>query len=143
MSGPQLILNAQPACTVTSQCQLAKATDMMRAAQTMLAGAERQMQELTPALWCDSGGHAFSARDPGRQVMTVRVLADDGVTEQEESRTICGACAEKAGLLRGRITNSLRRALPGHPDPVKIRELESELGMPPSGTGETEASPYV
>lgn len=58
---------------------------------------------MSQALWCDSGGHAFSERDPGRQRISVTALDDDG-EETIESRDFCGDCAAKAGLLAPRKT---------------------------------------
>lgn len=82
---------------------------------------------MSRALWCDSGGHAFSERDPGRQRITVQVLDDDG-NEQEDFREFCGECADKAGLLKHRVTR------PKAPSPkvalaMRTAELEEELGV--------------
>lgn len=54
-----------------------------------------QMQvsaEFTPALWCEQGGHAFSGRDPRKQLVIVRGADSDG-NPVEEARTACGQCA--------------------------------------------------
>ena len=90
---------------------------------------------MSQALWCDQGGHAFSERDPGRQRISVQVLDDDGV-EQAESRDLCSQCAEQAGLLKKRQTRPAAAIpAPARPaaDPARIRDLETELGMPHSG----------
>lgn len=89
-------------------CQLQKAlailrqaSEMQARAQAMLESAERD--NMSRALWCDSGGHAFSERDPGRQRITVEVL-DEDENVKEDFRQFCGECAEKAGLLKRRVS---------------------------------------
>jgi len=125
------ILDSQPPCTVSGRCQLGKAAEQLAQAEQLVRQARAIAMEgkMNQALWCDSGGHAFSARDPGRQEIMINVLADDGETEVQDARTMCGQCAEKAGLLRNRVTNVLRKRLPGRADPVHIAELENELGV--------------
>lgn len=100
---------------LTKGCQLrqalvtlGRAAEMQQRAELMVTTARRD--NMSRALWCDSGGHAFSERDPGRQRVTVQVLDDDG-TEHEDFREFCGECAEKAGLLRKRVTRP-QAALP-------------------------------
>ena len=50
------------------------------------------------ALWCDTGGHPFSSKDPEKkrtiEETTVKNRYDEDVTEQEES-WCCGECRRK------------------------------------------------
>ena len=59
------------------------------------------------ALWCETGGHAFSQRDRGRQEWSVRVFDVDAGEEVTETRVCCSRCAKA-----GRITED-PKYLPG------------------------------
>lgn len=95
---------------------------------------------MSSALWCDSGGHAFSERDPGRQRISITVLDEESGEEKMEARDFCGECAEAAGLLNKRRTRPVQiphaiegqTAEPRRADPQRIHQLEDELGMTPS-----------
>lgn len=127
------ISHVAPACSLagTGRCQFTEAMNILTGAQelTALLTGRNQMSQ---ALWCDSGGHAFSERDPGRQRIAITVLDEETGEERMESRDFCGECAAKAGLLAKRRTRPA--AIPAKADPVRIRDLEEELGMPHNAT---------
>jgi hypothetical protein len=79
-----------------------------------LEGTGAGMQP-TQALWCEQGGHSFSEKDPDVQVLTIAGRGPDGKTV-EESRTICGACAEKTKTRIGGAQNSPVSQLPAVED---------------------------
>jgi hypothetical protein len=131
-SGRDYVAGAHQLC-VNGRCQWRQATEILAQARQYVE-QHTGRSSMSQAMWCDQGGHAFSERDPGRQRITVAVLDDDGA-EQEETRDLCGDCAEQAGLLKKRQTRPAA-AIPApdrpHADPGRIRDLETELGMPHS-----------
>jgi len=117
-----------PGC-VTGKCQYAAALDLLRQA-TAYVQDNTGRTNMSQALWCDQGGHAFSERDPGRQRISVAVLDEESGREIQESRDLCGVCAEKMGLLKRRTTSAAAPAIDRpRADPQRIRDLEDELGM--------------
>lgn len=68
---------------------------------------------MSAALWCDSGEHAFSSKDPDKQHFTkqraVKVPTGNsyGTTTYSDQREIveefdiCGPCASSIGLFQG------------------------------------------
>ena len=129
------VWNAAPGCQ-RDGCQLRATGAMVEAARQMIEEIGRS--KMSQALWCDAGGHAFSERDPGRQRISVTVLDEETDSEKMETRDFCGACAEQAGLLSKRRTrpveaNAITSA--PRPDPARIRDLETDLGMPHAPLG--------
>jgi hypothetical protein len=93
-------------CQATELAMLARhLSDQAHEVLETLERKEAQMQP-TQALWCEQGGHSFSEKDPDAQVLTI-----SGKTV-EESRTICGACAEKTKTRIGSTQNSPVSQLP-------------------------------
>lgn len=132
-SGASYVQGAHQLC-INGRCQWRQAGEILAQAEAYI-NEHTGRSSMSQALWCDQGGHAFSERDAGRQRIAVQVLDDDGV-EQSETRDLCSECAEKAGLLKKRQTRPAA-ALPAAPaapraDPERIRDLETELGMPHS-----------
>lgn len=100
-------MTANPQC-LNHGCQLqqallavGRATEMQRRAEAALEAAGRD--NMSRAMWCDPGGHAFSERDPGRQRITIQVLDENG-DEQTEFRELCGEHAVAAGLTKPSVT---------------------------------------
>ena len=114
-AGGAWVAQAAPACVVSGLCQLQQAQEMVASTRTIVAAAERIKETMLEgvALWCDLGGHAFSSRDPGRQVMKVQTFGEQGEETGEEQRQACGRCAEKAGLVRKAVTNTRRVIMNG------------------------------
>jgi hypothetical protein len=124
----QDVFGAAPGC-VRDRCQLKQAADVLEAARQIVENGRRT--NMSQALWCDQGGHAFSERDPGRQRISITVLDEETNQERGEARDFCGDCAQAAGLL----SKSRTRPGPAAPalpraDPRKIADLETELGFP-------------
>ncbi len=131
-SGMHYIHGAHQICA-DNGCQWRQATQILAQARDYINEHTGRTQ-MSQALWCDAGGHAFSERDPGRQRIAIAVLNEDTGQEETESRDFCSECAAKAGLLAKRKTRPAAAALNGPPaparaDPHKIRDLEDELGM--------------
>lgn len=61
--------------------------------------------EPTRALWCEQGGHSFSEKDPGFQVLSITGKDSEG-KPVTESRTICGPCADKTKTTLGSARNA-------------------------------------
>ncbi len=80
-------------------CQLHQAQRTLDQARELI----ETRNNMSAALWCDQGGHAFSERDPGRQRITVNTL-DENEQEAVVSKDFCGDCAVKAGLTSPRRT---------------------------------------
>jgi hypothetical protein len=99
------IYGAAPEC-VMNRCLYSQARTMLDQVRTINAQLlqRNDRSHMSQALWCDSGGHAFSERDPGRQRISVNSLDEDTGEETSETRDFCGDCAEKAGLLAKRRT---------------------------------------
>jgi hypothetical protein len=87
-------------------------SDQARTLLETLEKKEKQMMQPTQALWCEQGGHSFSEKDPNVQVLTIAGRGPDGKTEESESRTICGACAEKTKTRIGSTQNAPVSELP-------------------------------
>ena len=99
------IYGAAPEC-VMGRCLYSQAKtmlDQVKMINTQLL-QRNDRSRMSQALWCDSGGHAFSERDPGRQRISVNSLDEDTGQETSETRDFCGECAEKAGLLAKKRT---------------------------------------
>lgn len=132
---PDWVDNAAAGCR-RGGCQFGQAGTLLAAARTIVENGRRS--NMSSALWCDQGGHAFSERDPGRQRISITVL-DENEEEKQEARDFCGDCAQAAGLLNKRRTRPAAPALamdaptsePRHADPQRIHQLESQLGMAP------------
>lgn len=58
-------------------CKLAEARALLAAAEK-LVGKTIKGETVSQALWCDQGGHAFSARDPKSEHWTREVKNDKG-----------------------------------------------------------------
>lgn len=135
-SGVNYIRGAHQMCA-DNGCQWRQATAILAQAQAYI-NEHTGRSQMSQALWCDAGGHAFSERDPGRQRIAIAVLNEDTGEEETESRDFCSECAAKAGLLNKRKTRPAA-ALNGpggdrpRADPVRIRDLEDELGMSHDG----------
>lgn len=85
-------------------CQLARMQETLKASAAVLA-EHLGRSHMSRAMWCDQGGHAFSEKDPGRQHLSMTIVADDGSgRELQEARDICGQCAADSGLLAARKT---------------------------------------
>lgn len=100
MPGDSLVWGADESCA-RDGCQLRKA---LSDAQRMLAEARQIVTSgmrgnMSQALWCDAGGHAFSERDPDRQRISISTLDEESGREVMESRDFCGEHARAAGLL--------------------------------------------
>lgn len=54
---------------------------------------ERKKREVSQALWCDRGEHAFSAKDRGKMRVTVTIVNNDG-EDVDEIQDVCGKHAE-------------------------------------------------
>jgi hypothetical protein len=78
--------------------------------QELLREKEGKM-EPTRALWCEQGGHSFSEKDPGMQVLSITGKNKEG-DKVTESRTICGPCAEQTKTNLGGARN-VPASLPG------------------------------
>lgn len=95
-------------------CQAAALTEVAdtaaRLAGEMIARGEQQVRP-TQALWCEQGGHSFSEKDRGQQVITINGIGGDG-EPAEESRTACGPCAVRARTTLGTANNSAAAPLP-------------------------------
>jgi hypothetical protein len=72
-----------------------QAAQMATRARTDLAAAQA-IKGL--ALWCETGGHAFSQRDRGRQEWQVRVFDVDAGEEVTETRVCCSRCAKTGSI---------------------------------------------
>lgn len=57
-------------------------------------------QNMSQALWCDKGGHAFSAKDPDREHYTsTRNVTNGNITTQMTAELdICGPCTKDVVL---------------------------------------------
>ena len=100
---------------------------------------------MSKALWCDQGGHAFSERDPGRQHVSVTVVADDGSGQElQETRDMCGACAASSGLLAPRKTSAAAAPAigappgppPAQPPQPQFYPNDGYAGLVEHGTGQ-------
>lgn len=99
----------RPTICNTDGCQLAAARKIMDQAEALVKEAEyqnyratmgRTMEDMmSQALWCDSGEHAFSERDPDRQHLE-RTALDQAGNQITEPIDICGSCAQQNGLLK-------------------------------------------
>lgn len=89
-------------------CQAAALTKVAdQAAQLAgeaIARGERRVKA-TISLWCEQGGHSFSEKDRGQQVITINGVGDDG-QPAEESRTVCGPCANETRTTLGAARNA-------------------------------------
>jgi hypothetical protein len=65
-----------PQCAVGG-CKLPDARKLLAAAER-LAGKNARGEIVSQALWCDQGGHAFSARDPQAEHWERQVKNDKG-----------------------------------------------------------------
>jgi hypothetical protein len=113
---PAYVKGALPEC-FNRGCQAPELALLARRlsdqAHTVLETLEKKEAQMQPtqALWCEQGGHSFSEKDPDVQVLTIAGRGPDGKTV-EESRTICGACAEKTKTRIGSTQNSPVSQLP-------------------------------
>jgi len=126
------VVNVDPSCAARG-CMIGGAHEYLAKARELLEQNGRG--NMSAALWCDQGGHAFSERDPGRQRISVTVLDEDG-DEQQEARDLCGECATQAGLLSKRktktapaITAAAREAAEAEAadDHAMLRDLQRQL----------------
>jgi hypothetical protein len=67
---------------------------------TIYSKAIREEQNMSQALWCDKGGHAFSSKDPGKRHFSETRSVDDGyrVSQVTADMDICGPCSEETFL---------------------------------------------
>ena len=79
---------AAPLCQ-NGGCQLHTAQRTLDQARELF----ESRNNMSVALWCDQGGHAFSERDPGRQRITVNTLDEVSDQEVQVSKDFCGDCA--------------------------------------------------
>lgn len=88
------------------------------------------------ALWCGVGGHAFSARDPGRQRVTVQQWDEDSQETKPVTVSACGDHARpvqistrpKAQLNGAPVTDPEEARRRGY-DPEYVAWLERKNGM--------------
>lgn len=105
---PSLYVRGAGSACARGGCQAAALTEVAdtaaRLAGEMIARGEQQVRP-TQALWCEQGGHSFSEKDRGQQVITINGVGDDG-QPAEESRTTCGPCAVTTRTSLGTARNS-------------------------------------
>lgn len=58
---------------------------------------KEEPQNMSQAIWCDQGGHAFSAKDPDREHYTSsRQVKEGNIVQQVTAELdICGECKQK------------------------------------------------
>lgn len=110
-------------------CQLQAAQQVLTQAQAALAEAKEKW--MSSALWCDQGGHAFSAQDRGKMRATVTVTDEETGEDRVETRDICGACAGASGLARKIQTRPQPSSVPALPpaQQAHVADMERELGI--------------
>lgn len=81
----------------TSGCQLGRALEAMKTAAQIGEVAQR-MEVDDVALWCGVGGHAFSARDPGRQRVTVQQWDEEAKETKPVTVSACGDHARPVSI---------------------------------------------
>lgn len=61
---------------------------------------EEVSEQVSQAIWCDKGGHAFSAKDPDREHYTSTRNVQDGqiVKQVTAELDICGPCSKEVVL---------------------------------------------
>jgi hypothetical protein len=99
MSSRAAYVEGASALCAGSRCQLEGAQKLLDRARDVL----ESRNNMSAALWCDQGGHAFSERDPGRQRITVNTL-DEDEREVQVAKDFCGECAANSGLTSPRKT---------------------------------------
>ena len=88
------------------------------------------------ALWCGVGGHAFSARDPGRQRVTVQQWDEDSQETKPVTVSACGdharpvqiATRPPAALSASEVTADEARRRGYDPEYVKWLERKNSIG---------------
>lgn len=114
-------------------CQLGQALDALRLARQAGEMAQR-MNVDDVALWCGVGGHAFSARDPGRQRVTVQQWDEDSQEVKPVAVSVCGDHArpvqittrpKQAITTNGSVTDPAEARARGY-DPDYVAWLEQQ-----------------
>lgn len=98
-------------CRAPELAALARQLSNHERAVLDLLNIKGEQMKPTQALWCEQGGHAFSEKDTGVQVLTIAGRGPDGQTV-EETRTSCGECAALAKTKLGKARNSQPSQLP-------------------------------
>lgn len=125
---------------------LRRARETLEQAENLLAIAHKEkletMEMLNNALWCDIGnggaGHAFSGKDRKKRSLTVKRYDEEKDQEVEDIVMACGPCASANPLIqaaqpdRPAIASDVQAAQGTRYSPEYTRQLERDLGMPPS-----------
>jgi len=130
--------NCAPACQ--GQCQyypLKEALDASQAVIRQVIGLDSEGQNMSAAVWCDMGEHAFSARNPGRKrrvETSIDPVSGEEITVQMD---ICGPCA--VGETRGSTRTAIMPAqadAPGYVIPPGADQTQADApGYYAGGTG--------
>lgn len=64
------------------------------------------MRNVSKAVWCDQGGHAFSERDPGRRHFSETSFDSEGEPDGTYVFDVCGKCGAKMAEARKALTNA-------------------------------------
>lgn len=92
-------------CADNQECHFGAANELLTKANQIVQ--DERKRQMSQALWCDEGNHAFSSRDSERRVITVTEYDAEGVGRDIQFL----ACGEHKPVMKG--AENERKAIQG------------------------------